>query len=114
DELGEVFPEGKTTEQYLELADQLVLQGKYNQAKTLYFYVRDRDTTNPHANSGLGVVAAALGLYDLSLQMLRQALAVAPNVPGYRANLAETLRRMGRLSEAEAELRAAISMSPRD
>jgi hypothetical protein len=114
DELRKVFPEGKTAEQYLELADQLVQQGKYNEAKTLYFHVRDRDVTNPHANSGLGVVAAALGLNELSLQMLRQALAVAPNVPGYHANTAETLRRMGRLSEAEAELRAALALSPRD
>ena len=108
------FPPGKTNAEYLRLADELVLQGKYNEAKSLYFHVRDKDITNPDANSGLGLVAAALGLNELSIQMLSQAITYAPNVPAYHANMGETLRRMGRLAESEAAFRAALRLSPND
>lgn len=107
-------PTGKSVSQYLELAFQFQKQGKLLEAREALFRVRMLAPANPEAASRLGIVAGSMGLPELAVQMMSQAVAIQPRNPAYRNNLGVALRKTGRLAEAEAAFKASLEIQPSD
>jgi len=108
------LPAGKTIAEYFDLAYQYQKEGKYVEAKAIYFHIRRLEPNNPEAASRLGLLAATMGLSTAALQLMTHAAALQPRSAAYQHNLGETLRRRGRYQEAEASFRAALQLSPND
>jgi len=63
---------------------------------------------NPAALAGLGTTSMALGQVELGIGWLRMAATARPDDAGIRIGLGRALAQIGRLSDAAAELRAAL------
>ena len=61
--------------------------------------------------TNLGICFACFGGMDKALELMQAAVAFDPRNARYRWNLGELLRRMGRLADAEAEIRVALALS---
>jgi hypothetical protein len=100
--------------EYMGLATRHLAEGKPIEARDVYFHLRSLDRDNPQVANGLGAAAAAMGLLDLAVQALAFAVTADPRTALYRANLGAVLLRQGRLAEAEASLRAALRLDPKN
>lgn len=72
------------------------------------------DDGNPFVHDAVGGVYGQLGDQSAALSWLAKAAAGAPANPGFRVNLANSLMFLGRLDEAERELRTVLAGSPGD
>lgn len=107
-------PADKTILECLELGHRWQREGKLIDARTIYFYVLERDPNNAEATSRLGVLAAIMQLPALAYSMMSKAVAMQPRAPTYHGNLGELLRQMGRYAEAEGSFRNALQLNPND
>jgi Tfp pilus assembly protein PilF len=108
------IPEGKTINEYLDLAREYQRQGKHVEAKDLLISVILRNPDNAEAASRLGILAMSMDLPAFALYLMKQAVTLQPQSAAYHANLGEILRRMNRLSEAEAAMRKSLELNPTD
>ena len=83
------------------------------EAKDIYMGLILQDPANAEAASRMGILAASMGLATFALELLKKAVALQPGEPAHQANLGEVLRRQGRVKEAEAALRSALSTGRR-
>ncbi|MDB5393360.1 MAG: glycosyl transferase family 9 [Rhodospirillales bacterium] len=60
----------------------------------------------------LGLVANQRGEHAIAIQLIGQAIALKPDFADFRTNLAAALKAAGRLEDAQAECRQAISLTP--
>jgi Flp pilus assembly protein TadD len=104
----------RTIAECLDLGHRLQREGKFIDARTIYFYVLEREPENAEAMSRLGVLAAMMQLPKLAHNMMSKAVMLQPRSPGYRNNLGELLRRTARHAEAEAMFRSALELNPND
>ena len=70
------------------------------------------DDGNPFVQDVLGSVFGQLGDQPAALEWFAKAVAGAPGNPGFRVNLANSLMFLGRLDEAERELRTVLAQHP--
>ena len=108
------LPQDKSLGEMLASGRRLVDQGKYREAKELYSLVLQRDPDSAEAMSHLGICFACQGSPMVGLKLMSQAVALQPGVAGYHSNLAELLRLMGKLNEAEKSIRTALQLTPDD
>jgi tetratricopeptide (TPR) repeat protein len=59
-----------------------------------------------------GVAAHQLGDHPMAVELIQKAIVLKPNDPAQHLNLAEALRCLGRLDEAEAQCRRALMIYP--
>jgi len=114
EEARRLIPPGLAVPQYLELAERYQREQKFELAKEVYFHIRDLEPRNSEAAMGLGIVAGALGLQELSLKMMVQAVELQPRSAAYRASLGEALRNAGRLADAESAFRSSLQLNPQN
>jgi tetratricopeptide (TPR) repeat protein len=107
-------PRGKTVPEYLDLAYRYHRQGKYLEARDVYFHLLRLDPNNAEVASRFGILAASMGLSNLAMNLMTRAVALQPQSAAYHGNLGETLRRAGQLPEAEASFRSALMIDPND
>jgi len=99
---------------HLELAFKYQREGKFVEARDVYFHVLARDPNHAEAASRLGILAASMGLPDLATKMMERAVTLQPDSPSYHANFGEILRRAGRYAEADNMLRLSLQLNPND
>lgn len=89
----------------------LLAQGKLNEAGSLFARALALDPGNRMANANLGTLLRRIGRRDAAAACWRRALAAgAP--PQVRSNLANVLRECGRMDEAEATFLRCLSELP--
>lgn len=86
--------------------------GRAREAVALLGQGLARQPRNGQAHHDLGNLYVHLGQPELAIDHFQQACALNPTVFDPRLNLADALRRAGRLKEAEEALRIAIQMAP--
>ncbi|MDB5174483.1 MAG: hypothetical protein JWN51_3256 [Phycisphaerales bacterium] len=110
----QAVPNDLPVSELLKLASRHRKEGKYVEARDVYFLIRRLDPTNVEAVSELAHLAASIGLMAIAHAGMSQAVAMQPRSAAYRADLGEVLRRMGRFDEAEAALRASLELNSTD
>jgi tetratricopeptide (TPR) repeat protein len=108
------LPADKSVADALAEARQHLDARRYNEAKSVYTHVLERDPDNAEALSHLGIVAASIGRVREGLQFMSRAVQLRPNVSTYHSNLGELLRLLGRFPEAEQSFRTSIRLAPND
>jgi len=106
------LPVGKTAREYLDLAAAHHRAGRHVEAKEALFQVRRMDPANAEAGNRMGRLALDMGLPDLALGALRQAVAMAPQCFQYRLDLGDALATAGRHEDAERVYRSALQLNP--
>ena len=72
-----------------------------------------REQPYHHAAVNLrGIIASAVGNDTAAVELMRAAVAIAPETEEYRRNLAKALMKLGQLDEAEQTLRDAVQRNP--
>ena len=82
------------------------------QAEALYREILARDPRCSDALHLLGVIAGQVGRHELAVDLIGQAVKLAPERALFHANLGETYRGLARLDEAVASLRRALALQP--
>jgi tetratricopeptide (TPR) repeat protein len=108
------IPADRSIAEALALGAQKVNERKYEEARAIFAHVLERQPQNPEALSQMGIVVACIGRPLVGLQMMQEAVALAPHVHTYQNNLGELLRLLGRLPEAEAAFGASLKLNPTD
>lgn len=90
----------------------LQAQGRLKDAFSRFRGALAASPDNPGALAGLGVTSLALGQVEIGLGWLRMAAAARSEDAGIRIALGRALAQVGRLKDAAAELRAALSHDP--
>lgn len=101
-----------TMEQALQLANQLQVSGRLNEAEQILKGVLKVDPKQAHALHLLGVVTYQAGQTVLALDLIKQAIAIQPNSALFESNLAEMSRQQGRVEEAIEHGRRAVEIDP--
>ena len=108
------MPQDMPLAECVRMADELVAKQKFEEARTLYKHVLERDPNNAPALSGLGVCVGCTGAPVSGVELMRQAIALQPNVPKFHANLGEMLLLMNRYADAVSAYRTAMRLNPGD
>ena len=98
--------------QLYQSALDLHRNGQIGEAEAQYRQLLKAEPRHADALHLLGVLAHQAGRGDLAVDLIRQAIAVAPQVPGYHYNLGLVLTAQGRLDEAIAACRRALELRP--
>jgi tetratricopeptide (TPR) repeat protein len=93
-------------------AEQHRMAGRLAEAETTCRHILESDPATAEAFHILGLVAHQSGKLAPAIDHLRRAVALAPDHPVYRANLAEMLRLAGRTDEAIREGRQVLALKP--
>lgn len=101
-----------TIDQAIQLALEHHNAGRLQQAEQIYRQVLQQVPNHPDALHLLGVLAQQTGHPGPAAELISQAIAVQPGNAFYHSNVAEALRQLGRLEEAEKNARRAIELSP--
>ena len=88
--------------------------GRVDEAKRLYLQALEKDLAHAQSLYGLGVIAYQAGAYETATRMLQRAVAAGGGVAAYRAALGAALHGAGKLDEALAEYRHALTLEPED
>jgi tetratricopeptide (TPR) repeat protein len=86
--------------------------GRLREADGLYRQVLDAFPTHADSLHLLGVLAHEIGRFDVAVDLIGRAIALAPKAALYHGNLGNALKRLGRLEEAVASFRRAIALKP--
>jgi protein O-GlcNAc transferase len=101
----------------IDQAFQLALQhhqaGQLPQAENLYRQILTQHPKHAGALHYLGILAGQTGRYDIATDLIGQSISLRPSAEAF-SNLASALRAAGRLDEAAAAARQAISLNPND
>jgi Flp pilus assembly protein TadD len=107
-------PEKESIAEALAQGQELILQHKYDLAREVYQRVLSQEPNNAHAICHLGICVACRGDLMRALTLMKQAVDIEPRVPRFHSTLAQLLRRLGRLQEAETSIRWALELDPED
>jgi tetratricopeptide (TPR) repeat protein len=88
--------------------------GRVEEAKKLYLQALEKDLGHAQSLYGLGVIAYQAAAYETAARMLQRAVAASGAVAAYRAALGAALHAVGKLDEALAEYRHALTLEPED
>lgn len=92
-------------------ATRALRDGKVNSAGQLFTRALNQDPNNAEANANLGGLLRRIGRADAAAACWRRALANGAG-PAVRANLANVLRELGQLTEAETAFTEAVAAEP--
>ncbi len=92
-------------------ADNLVHEGRLEEAREIYQRVCQKDRLDVEAWVKLGEISRQLGDYDSAETNFRSALAISPNLSLAHQMLATALQCQGRVDEAIEEYRNAIQLN---
>ena len=101
-----------TIEQALHTALEHHRAGRLAQAEAIYREVLRHDPRNADALHLLGMLAAQAGHVERGIELIRQAIAIAPDAAPYHSNLGNLLRTTGRHVEASACFRESLRLVP--
>ncbi|MBL8827562.1 MAG: tetratricopeptide repeat protein [Planctomycetaceae bacterium] len=101
-----------TLHEALEIAMAQHRAGKLDIAAEMYRQIATQVPQHADAWHLLGVIAQQKGDLPKSLELIDRAIGIQANVAAYYSNRGETLRAMGRLTDAEQSLRRAIELEP--
>jgi len=98
----------------LRQADELVDQGKLENAIALLETASQRGEVDPSIRNMLGVLLGKQGRYEDGIRQFRMVLETEPHRLEARSNLAFALQRMGRYSQAEEIFQGILEEVPND
>ena len=101
-----------TIEQALHTALEHHRAGRLAQAEAIYREVLRHDPRHADALHLLGMLAAQAGHVERGIELIRQAITVAPDAAHYHSNLGNLLRTAGRHDEAAACFRESLRVAP--
>lgn len=107
-------PEDKSTPDLLAAGAERLGKGAYNEAKTIYTFVLNREPDNAEALSKMGICVACTGSPWLGVKMMTRATEVKPNAAIYHSDLGEMYRMLGKFQEAEQAFRNSLRIGPPD
>lgn len=84
-----------TIKDALDHAQMLLDAGRFNEARTIYVQILNRQCDADKAVSGLAILSLATGEFGLAANLLRQAVALNPNNLGALMNLPTALKHAG-------------------
>ena len=96
----------------LDRAKQHFNAGRFLQAKRIYQQIRKSIPNHPVALHMLGFIAHKMGEYDIVVDLISQAVAIAPDYIDAHNNLGNALGELGRMDEAAASFRKALALDP--
>ena len=96
----------------LDRAKQHFNAGRLLQAKRIYQQIRKSIPNHPVALHMLGFIAHKMGEYDIVVDLISQAVAIAPDYIDAHNNLGNALGELGRMDEAAASFRKALALDP--
>src|SRR4051794_13857816 len=106
--------DSRRTVQLLEAALEHHRAGNLPQAEVMYRHVLENEPRNADALHLLGALAADAGHAEAGANLIRQAIAIVPNVGEFHRHLGEALTKAGRPSaEAAAAFATAAKLDPR-
>lgn len=96
------------------LQDAMALQidGKLDEAESIYQQILARDPDNADANHLLGLVRSEQDRNDDAVALIEKAISINDKAAAFHHNIAGIYRRIGRLDDAEREFRRAIELKP--
>lgn len=92
------------------LAEMLLAQGQFDEAEKYFQGVLKRNPRDPRAHLGLARVASSRRDWERSLEYLRQAATLAPNVKAMHSLAAEIQARLGNQAAADKASRRAAEL----
>lgn len=97
-----------------QLNDAMALQidGRLDEAEAIYNEILQVDPDNTDATHLLGLVCGDRDDNTRAVALIEKAIRINPNAAAFHHNIAGIYRRLGRLTEAEAEFRRAIELKP--
>ncbi len=98
----------------LARASTLLSEGKLSQAESACRTILATSPNHSAATHLLGLIRARSGDTDGGERLIRRSIELEPANPVLRLNLANHLRRAGRLAEAEAEYRNVLRFAPHE
>lgn len=101
-----------TIAEALQIAVSHHVSGNLDLAEQIYRQILQQMPGHPDPWHLLGVIAQQRGQYTQSLDLIDRAISIVENQSAYHSNRGETLRRLGRLPEAEQALRRAVQLDP--
>jgi Flp pilus assembly protein TadD len=96
----------------LARASALLGEGKLSQAESACRIILATSPNHSAATHLLGLIRARGGDSEGGERLMRRSIELEPRDPALRVNLANHLRRNGRMTEAEAVYRSALQLSP--
>jgi tetratricopeptide (TPR) repeat protein len=105
-------PDDEMDDQTLHSATQLHQAGQLDQAEASYRQILARDPKHADALHLLGVIQIQRGQHAAAIDLIRQAIALRPNSPGYYSNLGWALTHSGRLNDALACYQKLVALQP--
>jgi Flp pilus assembly protein TadD len=100
-----------TIQQALALAMRHHQSGRQREAESLYRQVLAAQPNQPDALHLLGAIALDAGNAPAAIELISRAISANPSAAVFHGNLGLALQRAGRLDEAIASLRQALSLS---
>ena len=97
----------------LDRAMQHFNAGRLPQAKNIYQQIRQSIPSHPVALHMLGFIAHKMGKTEIVVDLISQAVAIAPDYIDAHNNLGNALKDTGRLDEAVASYRKALTLDPK-
>ncbi|MBF0588424.1 MAG: tetratricopeptide repeat protein [Magnetococcales bacterium] len=107
------LPQDLTIEQVLNIAREHHAAGQLPDAERIYLRILQVDPQQAEALHLLGVIAHQLGGDDQAVALISQAVALRPNFPEARVNLANALWKLSRLPEALEQAKVAAKGMPK-
>ena len=107
-----LHPDAALAPMWLKLATQHLQAGRLAQAKSGYEQVLRVNPLHPEALQWMGVVWHQLGDNEKAIELVRQAIDLAPAIAFFRSTLGNVLQAVGRFTEAIASYRQALLIKP--
>ncbi|MEX0941266.1 MAG: sulfotransferase [Pseudomonadales bacterium] len=96
----------------LNEAMELHIAGNFEDAEPIYQEILATEPDNPDANHLLGLVRNEQDRAREAMALIEKAIGINPNAAPFHHNIAGIYRRVGRLADAQASFRRAISLKP--